>query len=329
MFEGKICLITGGTGSWGSELTRKLLENHAKEIRIFSRNEFAQVRMQRAFANDPRLNFITGDVRDYDVLRTACKGVDYIFHLAALKHVPVCEKQPEEALKTNVNGTLNVIRASVENEVSMVVDVSTDKAVDPINFYGITKFMGEKLITTANALYSKTRFVCVRGGNVLGTNGSVVPLFKQQILEGNAVTLTSRAMTRFFLTVSEAIEMVLRATQVAVGGEIFVMNMQSCRIVDLIDVLGQCLTGQPVKIRDIGIRPGEKLHEVLISSHEVQTTHQYDKQYYVILPQHASQRLQTTYQHLPIVTFHHYGSNHNLMNMNEIETMLRKGGILP
>jgi UDP-N-acetylglucosamine 4,6-dehydratase len=167
--------VTGGTGSWGQELVRKLLLEQPKEIRIFSRNEFTQVRMQRDFQFNPKLKFIIGDIRDLEALDEACRNVDYLFHLAALKHVPVCEEQPDEALKTNVKGTENVIRASIRNQVKKVIDVSTDKAVNPINFYGMTKALGEKLMIRANGLGTSTRFVCIRGGNVLGTNGSVVP----------------------------------------------------------------------------------------------------------------------------------------------------------
>src|SRR5579875_3086147 len=189
MFDGKICLITGGTGSWGQMLTRRLLLENPKEIRLFSRNEFRQVEMQRAFAGHGNINFVIGDVRDIKAVQEACKGVDYVFHLAALKHVPVCEKQPDEAIQTNIVGTQNIIRASIDNGVKKVIDVSTDKAVNPVNFYGMTKAIGEKLILHANELSQDTRFVCIRGGNVLGTNGSVVPFFKSQIAERQEVTL--------------------------------------------------------------------------------------------------------------------------------------------
>ena len=207
MYEGKTILVTGGTGSWGQELTKKLLAQSPKEIRIFSRNEFLQVNMKRLFDHHEALKFVIGDVRDYQSVNDAMQNVDYVFHLAALKHVPVCEFQPGEALKTNVSGTENIIRASISNRVKKVIDVSTDKAVEPVNFYGMTKSFGEKLMIRANDNSDSTRFVCIRGGNVLGTNGSVVPIFKKQILENKDVTLTSKAMTRFFLSVSEAIDL--------------------------------------------------------------------------------------------------------------------------
>ncbi|WP_138755429.1 polysaccharide biosynthesis protein [Paenibacillus sinopodophylli] len=324
MFSNKTILITGGTGSWGQELTRNLLGADPKEIRIFSRNEFTQVDLKRKF-NSPKLNFMIGDVRDYDAVHEACQGVDYVFHLAALKHVPICEYQPYEALKTNVLGTQNIIRASIAQGVDKVIDVSTDKAVDPINFYGMTKAIGEKIIIKANDLSEKTRFVCIRGGNVLGTNGSVVPLFKQQIIDGQELTLTDMDMTRFFLTVPEAIQLLLKATAVAVGGETFVMKMPACKIIDLIQVLKNVFGGANLPVKDIGIRPGEKLHEVLISTSESPYSYKYDEQYYVILPSHPSDQLYNHYKHLPKVTFPYFQSDQDLMSYDEIERLLKKG----
>lgn len=175
--------------------------------------------MQRKF-NDDRLRFVIGDIRDMRSVVDACRGIDTVFHLAALKHVPICERQPDEALKTNVMGMENVIRGSILHGVKKVIDVSTDKAVDPINFYGMTKAFGEKLTIRANELSDTTRFVCIRGGNLLGTNGSVVPFFRKRIEEEEDLPLTSQKMTRFFLTISEAIDLLLKSAQVAVGGKI-------------------------------------------------------------------------------------------------------------
>ncbi|TQS70976.1 NAD-dependent epimerase/dehydratase family protein [Ornithinibacillus gellani] len=328
MYEGKTILVTGGTGSWGQELTKKLLAQSPKEIRIFSRNEFLQVNMKRLFDHHEALKFVIGDVRDYQSVNDAMQNVDYVFHLAALKHVPVCEFQPGEALKTNVSGTENIIRASISNRVKKVIDVSTDKAVEPVNFYGMTKSFGEKLMIRANDNSDSTRFVCIRGGNVLGTNGSVVPIFKKQILENKDVTLTSKAMTRFFLSVSEAIDLLLKASEAAIGGEIFVMKMNACRITDLIHVLSKQLAANSISIKEIGIRPGEKLHEVLVSSYEAPHTFKYSNQYYVILPTHPSNNLLKQYQHLPKATFKQYQSDDFLMSANEITDMLKHGGFL-
>ncbi len=328
MYENARILITGGTGSWGNELTKKLLLYNPQEIRIFSRNEFSQVTMQRKFNDHPALKFIIGDVRDYQAVEDACKDIDYIFHLAALKHVPICEFQPEEAMKTNITGTENVIRASIMNRVKKVIDVSSDKAVDPINFYGMTKSFGEKLTLRANDYSEHTRFVCIRGGNVLGTNGSVVPLFKKMILDGKDISLTSSEMTRFFLTVSEAINLLLKASEESIGGEIYVMQMKACGILDLAEVLIEELALKPVSIKEVGIRPGEKLHEVLVSNHEAPFTYQYDSQYYVILPSHSPISLINKYNNYKKVTFEKYQSNDRLMSKNEILEMLRQGGFL-
>jgi len=329
MFEGSNILVTGGTGSWGQELTRSLLLHKPKQIRIFSRNEYAQVQMQRSFQYDGALKFIIGDVRDYEAVQEACRDVDFVFHLAALKHVPICEWQPQEALKTNVLGTENVIRASVHHGVKKVMDVSTDKAVDPINFYGMTKALGEKLMIRANDFSDRTRFVCIRGGNVLGTNGSVVPFFKKQIADGQDVTITSKQMTRFFLTLSDAIALLLNAARVSIGGEMFVMKMNACRILDLAEVLGESMTGQPIRIKEIGIRPGEKLHEVLVSSNESPQTYLYGSEYFVILPNLPSQALDQHYNRFARVSFHQYESNQSMMLRSEIAKLLQRGGFLP
>lgn len=324
MFKGKTLLITGGTGSWGQTLTIALLKEEPAEIRIFSRGEFAQISMQQQFQADSRLRFIIGDIRDYQALKEACSGVDYVFHLAALKHVPVCEQQPEEAFKTNVYGTENVIRASIEQRVLKVIDVSTDKAVDPINVYGMTKAIGEKLMIRANSLSEHTRFVCIRGGNVLGTSGSVVPLFKRQIAEGRDLTITSPDMTRYFLTLNEAIGLLLKASASAIGGETFVMKMNGCNIADLAEVMKE-QAGQPsLTVREIGIRGGEKLHEVLISPYEVPNTYRYDDRYFVILPQHANELLVQQYGSLEKVTFTQYRSDDELMDRSEIAELLKQ-----
>ncbi|MDA1476820.1 polysaccharide biosynthesis protein [Bacillus changyiensis] len=328
MFKNTRILLTGGTGSWGTELTKKLLLYKPKEIRIFSRNEFKQIKMERTFNYNPSLKFVIGDVRDYSSLEAACQGVDYIFHLAALKHVPICEDQPEEALKTNVTGTENVIRVALENRVKKVIDVSTDKAADPVNFYGLTKALGERLMIRANDYSEQTDFVCIRGGNVLGTNGSVVPFFKDLILNGKDLTLTSKDMTRFFLTVSEAIDLLLKASEEAKGGEIFVMKMKACNILDLAEVLINELASHPVGIKEIGIRPGEKLHEVLVSNHEAPFTYLYDAQHYVILPSHPSKKLVKHYKKFAKADFQKYQSNNQLMSKFEIADMLKEGGFI-
>ncbi|MDP4084388.1 MAG: polysaccharide biosynthesis protein [Bacillota bacterium] len=328
MFKEKVILVTGATGSWGHELVRQLLHFEPKEIRLFSRNEFAQVTMKRLFQNHPKLSFIIGDVRDYLSTFEACKNVDYVFHLAAIKHVPICEAQPYEALKTNVNGTENIIRASIAQGVKKVIDVSSDKAVNPINFYGMTKALGEKLIINANDLSEDTKFVCIRGGNVLGTSGSVVPFFKGLLNEGKDLPITSFEMTRFFLTLNDAIQLLLTAAMDSVGGETFVLKMKACKIVDLAEVMAKNLTERNVSMIDIGIRPGEKIHEMLVSENESPNTFEYKNNYYVILPTHASAILQNKYGSLPKISYKTYTSNSDLMLQAEIKALLEQGGFL-
>lgn len=326
MFEGRRILVTGGTGSWGHELVRQLLPLNPAEIIVFSRNESSQVAMSRAF-EDERISYFIGDVRDREALSKACQGVDILFHLAALKHVPVCEIQPYEALKTNVLGTQNVIEAAIENRVSRVINISTDKAANPSNFYGMTKAIGEKLIVYANLLKTDTKFVCVRGGNVLGTNGSVIHLFMNQIANKEKVNLTHRDMTRFFLTLQDAIRLLFKATEESVGGEIFVMKMPTCRIEDLANVLMEAMDKR-VEIVETGVRPGEKLHEILLTEYESQTTVEYDDQYLVILPTLEIEGLRERYGGHHPVAFNSFSSSKSLMSKEEIRDMLVRGGFL-
>ncbi|WP_018756811.1 SDR family NAD(P)-dependent oxidoreductase [Paenibacillus terrigena] len=321
-------LITGGTGSWGQELVRKLLDKSPKEIRIFSRNESLQVEMKQQFQHHPALTFIIGDIRDQDELMQACHQVDIVYHLAALKHVPICEQQPDQAFKTNVLGTQNVIQAAITNLVKKVVYVSTDKASHPSNTYGMTKALGEKLMIHANVREGNTQFVCVRSGNVLGSVGSVVPIFRQRIEQGLEVGLTDVRMTRFFLTVSDAIELLLKATVDSRGGEIFVTKMPSCHIKDLAQVLIEDLATSTISIRETGARPGERLNEILISEFESRYAIDLDEHYYVILPSFEIAGLQEYYSSRPAVTLKYYDSEHAMMSKREIREMLNRGGML-
>lgn len=327
MFNNKTILLTGGTGSWGRELTSQLLPFNPKEIRIFSRNEDLQVSMSRAF-NQPNLKFIIGDISDYYAVENACRDVDIVFHLAALKHVTVCENQPDEAFKTNVLGTKNIIEASIKYGVKKVINVSTDKAVDPINFYGMTKAYTEKLIVEADKLSESTRFVCVRGGNVLGSNGSVVPFFKQQIKEKEQISLTSSKMTRFFQTIPETVSLLINATGFSVGGEIIVFSMKACYIKDLARILIDNLTTKPIEIVEIGIRQGEKFHEELISTSEASNTYLYNDKYFVILPSNPTSLQKKYISKDSKVNFRSYASYDYLMSSGEVLSMLKSGGFL-
>ena len=328
MFKNQTILVTGGTGSWGYELVRQLLTYNPKEIRIISRNETNQFTMKQEFDNHPKLKFIIGDIKEKDVLIEGCQNVDYIFHLAALKHVPVCEYQPLEALKTNVQGTQNVIDAAIDCHVKRVVYISTDKASNPSNFYGLSKAMGEKLIIHANTLNTSTRFVCIRGGNVLGTNGSVIHVFKKQIEEKGKIGITDLEMTRFFLTIEEAIKLVFKATFESLGGEIFVMKMPTCKIIDLAQVLIEASNKNDVGIEILGVRPGEKIHELLLSEYESLTTIAYDDEYFVILPQIYIEGLKEHYSRFKPANLINYNSSKDLMDRDEIRNVLKKGGFI-
>ncbi len=327
MFDDKVILITGGTGSWGNELTKQLLEKYdPKEIRIYSRGEPKQVQMKIKYYGDKRIKFIIGDVRDSTRLSLATRGADYVFHLAALKHVPICEENPWESVLTNVYGTRNVIEAAIENKVKKVIYVSTDKAVDPFNLYGICKSCGEKLIVAANLESEDTSFVCIRGGNVIGTSGSVIPLFKEQILKSNEITLTSPEMSRYFFPVSEAISLVFKAAVSSVGGEIFVMKMPACKIIDLAEVMINELGNGDVKVTNIGIRPGEKIYEVLVSRYESPRCVE-SGDYFIILPQLKIPKIKEHYSDYEKIRLEEFNSkNARNMGHEEIKAVLQKEG---
>jgi FlaA1/EpsC-like NDP-sugar epimerase len=323
MFNGSKIFVSGATGSWGQTLITMLLDRYdVEEIVCFSRGELQQVLMKRKF-NSSKLKFVIGDVRDYEAVRAATRGADYIFHLAALKHVPVCEENVQETIKTNINGTTNIVNAAIENRVKKVIDVSSDKAVEPINLYGMSKAVGEKIIVDANNLSDYTKFVCIRGGNVMGSNGSVIPFFIEQIKAGGPLTITDKKMTRFFLTLEEAIQLLFKASIDSIGGETFVMNMPACYITDLADVLMDVYGHVPVV--ESGIRPGEKLDEMLISHHESQLSYCYDNNYYLTLPPGFKQELATRYQDHDAFPHTEFSSKTKLMNKKEIKEMLKKG----
>jgi FlaA1/EpsC-like NDP-sugar epimerase len=329
MFENKTILIDGGSGSWGNELTTQLLDKKPRKIIIYSRGELAQVNMQRKFNNN-KIEYIIGDIRDADAVdRLFCnKNIDYVFHLAALKHVPVCENQPQEAIKTNIGGTINLINSAIKYKIKKFIDVSSDKAVAATNLYGMTKSVGEKLTIQANNLTNNTDFVCIRGGNVLGSNGSVVPYFIEQIKSKNKVTITSGEMTRFFLTLSEAIALLFQAVENSVGGETFVMNMPSFYIRDLAKVLIGYYGDKTTLIEEIGVREGEKIHEILISEHESLKSYVFDKNYYVILP---SIKINKDYSHVEKnkrVNFKEFSSSDNIKDDKYLYDLLENGGFL-
>lgn len=283
MIDNKSILITGGTGSFGFKFTERVLrEYNVKKIIIYSRDEYKQLIMQSHFKRyGKKLRFFIGDVRDKSRLYRAFDGVDIVVHAAALKQVPAMEYNPIEAIKTNIHGAENVIDAAIDREVEKVIALSSDKAVSPVNLYGATKLVSEKLFISANAYVGKkkTLFSVVRYGNVAGSRGSVIPIFRS-LLEKGTTTLpvTDIRMTRFWITLDEAVDLVLKAIYTAKGGEIFISKIPSFRVVDLARAMKRDVT-----IEEIGIRPGEKLHEVLITREESRTTYEYPDGY-VIYP---------------------------------------------
>jgi FlaA1/EpsC-like NDP-sugar epimerase len=282
------------------------------------------------FNNNPKLHFVIGDVRDADAVDRLFSqiSVDYVYHLAALKHVPVCENQPQEAIKTNINGTTNLVNAAIKYKVKRFIDVSTDKAVSPTNLYGYTKAVGEKLVIQANALTKDTDFVCIRGGNVLGSNGSVVPIFIDQIKNNNEITITVGNMTRYFLTLPEAIHLLFKASDVCVGGETFVMNMPSFYISELGEVLIDYYGNLNTRIKEIGIREGEKMDELLISEHEAPRSYVFNDDYYVIKPDLELNRDFSYLNSFSKVSFDKFSSADNLKGKEFLRGLLDKGGFL-
>lgn len=328
MFKDKTILITGGTGSWGNELTKQLLEKDPGKIVIYSRGELAQVEMQRKFAGY-QIEYIIGDVRDASAVdRLFSRDIDIVFHLAALKHVPVCENQPQEAIKTNIDGTTNLINAAIKYSIEKFIDVSTDKAVAPTNLYGFTKAVGEKLAIQANNLTKNTDFVCIRGGNVLGSNGSVVPLFINQIKIKNQITVTDGTMTRYFLTLSQAIHLLFQAAEESVGGETYVMNMPSFYISDVAKTLIEHYGNKETTIEEIGIREGEKADEELISKHEAKRAYKFNDDYYVILPDIHIDRDYRYVKGLEKFKGQSFSSSDEVKDVEYLKGLLDKGGFL-
>jgi UDP-N-acetylglucosamine 4,6-dehydratase len=270
MFNDKVLLITGGTGSFGNAVLKRFLESDLKEIRIFSRDEKKQDDMRKIYTN-PKLKFYIGDVRDYRSVLNATRGVDFIFHAAALKQVPSCEFHPMQAVKTNVLGTENVLEAAIQNEVKRVVCLSTDKAVYPINAMGISKAMMEKVMVamSRNVDESKTVICGTRYGNVMASRGSVIPLFVEQVRAGQALTITDPNMTRFMMTLADAVDLVLYAFEHGNNGDIFVQKAPAATVETLAKALVGLMENPEHPINIIGTRHGEKLYEALLSREEI------------------------------------------------------------
>ena len=282
MFENKKILITGGTGSLGTALTSSLLKTDVDTIRIFSRDELKQSQMESHF-NDERLRFLIGDVRDQERLEKAVEDVNIVIHTAALKQVPVIEYNPFEAIKTNVQGSQNLVEACLKNDVEFALAVGTDKAVSPFNTYGATKLLMERLFVSANYYKGshKTKFSCVRYGNVLGSRGSIVPKFIEQITSGKKITVTDPNMTRFSIALDQALDLIFRVIKNAVGGDVHIPKLDAFKVGDVKDVLLD-LMGCKNEEERIPVRIGEKFHEILINEHEIRNTYENQDNDYVI-----------------------------------------------
>lgn len=285
MLNNKTILITGGTGSFGHHFTEYVLEHYKpKKIIIYSRDEYKQYLMSNEYKeHEDILRFFIGDVRDGDRLGRAMRGVDYVIHAAALKQVPACEYNPNEAIKTNINGAMNVIDTALNCGVKKVVALSTDKAVNPVNLYGATKMVSDKLFCAANSYSGEngTVFSVVRYGNVAGSRGSVIPFFKKLIDEGiTELPITDTRMTRFWISLEQGVELVIKALDESRGGEVFISKIPSFKVIDLAEAM---LPG--CKLKDVGIRPGEKLYEVMVTKEDSLRTYEFDK-HFIIYPEY-------------------------------------------
>jgi UDP-glucose 4-epimerase len=340
VFENKRILITGGTGSLGKVLVRRLLSGELgrpKQVIVFSRDEAKQhyMRMeylQRAVSTDEviyqnfreLLTFRIGDVRDFHSVSSALQEADLVFNAAALKQVPTCEYFPYEAVQTNITGPENIIRAIRELRlpIETVVGVSTDKACKPVNVMGMTKALQERLFISANLYSPNTRFVCVRYGNVLASRGSVIPLFHDQIRSGGPVTITTADMTRFLLSLDDAVDVIFEAVKTGNRGETYIPRVPAAKVTDIAEIL---IGDRPIKTQIIGIRPGEKIHEILVSEEEAYRTLERSSKYYTILPMLPEITTETI--HKPALDGE-YSSENSVMSPSELATMLKARSLL-
>lgn len=279
--QNKRILIIGGTGTWGRALLEQLIKTQVSLIKIYSRNEYNMIALNQQF-NDKRIQFMLGDIRDKARLLKACEDTDILFHLAAIKHVPICEEMPTEAILTNVLGTQNVIDCAILNKVKKVIYTSTDKAVSPHCTYGCTKLLGEKLILSANMQTIETKFLVFRSGNLLGSSGSVIPLFEQQIKQTDCVNLTDKQMNRFFIPVSKAAELLIETALQGEGGEIFLPRMDALSIHHIARYLLEKKGLDETHINIIGLRPGEKLDESMVTQDESKSLYQRNEELYAL-----------------------------------------------
>ena len=339
-FENRRILVTGACGTVGHELVKQLLGEFAvNELICMDNNESGLFFLEQEFRTFGNVHFFVGDVRDRDKLLRRMKDVDYVFHAAAFKHVTICERSPFEAVQTNIIGVQNVITAAIENGVERVIFTSSDKAVNPTNVMGTSKLMGERLMTASNTnLHApKTILASTRFGNVLGSRGSVIPVFREQIAKGGPVTLTSPDMTRFIMSVHESVRLLIDSMQLACGGEVFITKMPAIRIEDLAQVMVSHLAPvhgyrrEDIEIRQVGVLPGEKMYEELMSSEETRRAWELEK-YFVVLPAFSSLYRQTNYNYPDsidkTVTNPYNSANQPTLSQEELLSFLTENSLL-
>lgn len=319
--------ISGASGSWGNELIKQLLsKKDTGKIIGFSRSEFAQVETTRRF-NDCRLQMMIGDVRDYERITETMKNIDIVFHLAALKHLNLCQETPNECIKTNVYGSQNVIKSSIKNNVNKCILVSTDKASGPVNIYGTSKYLAEQLFLHANTI-SKTKFSVIRAGNVLASRGSIIPVFIKKAKNKEPLTITDYRMTRYFFTLPNAINLVLRASTNIQGGETFITIMPSAKIIDIAKTIWNFYNNKSIDNKhfpEIGIISGEKIDETLVTKYEAVRT-VVDETFRIILPMDGS--LDDYYKDYSVMKETEYNSSQSLMGEKQIKELLQEAGYL-
>ncbi len=335
-YTGKKVLIIGGTGTIGYGLAKEILKQNPEVIRIFSRDEYKQFIMEHDMENLKKIRFLIGDVRDYDRVERAMYDIDIVFNLAAMKHVPSCEYNPDEAIKTNVIGMENVIKAANHYDVESVVFTSSDKAINPTNSYGATKLLAEKLVQTAN--YSKgnsrTKFVAVRFGNVMGSRGSVIPLFKSQIETHNKITITDPNMTRFMMSLTQAVDLIMTASEIGKGSEIFVLKMPVIKLNDLAEVIIEehcsklSINKENIEIQNIGLRAGERRFEELMTREESEFAFDLGD-LYAVLPTSFSNHISDFYRSFPRTNLGSYNSTNALyISKEEVRRLIKVEGLI-
>lgn len=325
ILDDKTVLITGGTGSFGKCFTRYILTHYnPRRVVIYSRDEYKQFVMANEFKEfSDKLRFFIGDVRDKDRLYRAFKGVDYVVHAAALKQVPACEYNPNEAIKTNIHGAMNIIDAALDCGIRKVVALSTDKAVNPVNLYGGTKLVSDKLFIAANAYsgQNELNFSIVRYGNVAGSRGSIIPFFNKLIKDGvTELPITDYRMTRFWISLEEGVKLVIKALEEATGGETFISKIPSFKITDLAEAM---LPG--CKMPEVGIRPGEKLHEIMVTTEDSSTTYEYEK-HFIVYPQmvfNDRQKINTSGRKVEDGFSYSSGNNTEWLSVEDIRELLK------